>query len=188
MIGRMQKEYRSLRRRPFLAPVWILGLLAVAVLAVAGWAVHAASTTVVVVMRHAEKAAGAGDDPPLSPEGVARAARIAATFAPGRAIDAIFVTTLRRTQETVRPLAGALGVPVITLPPNDLDGLERRIFGEYRGRRVLVVGHSDTVPELVRRLGDGADVPPIADGEYGRAYVIAVPRFSRPAVLPLTLP
>ena len=125
MMRGMQKEYRSLRRRPFLAPVWIFALAALLALAAAAWAVYAASTTLIVVTRHAEKAVGAGDDPPLSPDGLARAERLAA---------------------------------------------------------------SNTVPEIVRRLADGAAVPPIADDEYGTAYVVAVPRWSRPAVLRLQLP
>ncbi len=191
MMPGMQKEYRSLRRRPFLAPVWIFALAALLALAAAAWAVYAASTTVVVVMRHAEKAAGAGEDPPLSPEGLARAERLAATFgvADGaRAIDAIFVSDKVRTAQTARPLATRLGAPVVILPAGDLGALKARIFDGYRGKRVLVVAHSNTVPEIVKRLADGAAVPPIAEDEYGTAYVVAVPRWSRPAVLRLQLP
>jgi broad specificity phosphatase PhoE len=187
----MQKEYRSLRRRPFLAPVWIFALAAVLALAAAAWAVYAASTTLVVVMRHAEKAAGAGDDPPLSAEGVARAERLATTFGVQdgpRAIDAIFVTDKLRTAQTARMLATRLGAPVVILPAGDLAELERRIFDQYRGKRVLVVAHSNTVPAIVARLADGGAFPPIADDEYGTAYVVAVPRWSRPAVLRIQLP
>lgn len=185
----MQKEYRSLRRRPFLAPVWIFALLAALALASAAWAVHAASTTLVVVTRHAEKA-DAGDDPPLSLDGLARAERLGSTFgsARGGAVDAIFVTDRRRTSDTARPLATRLGVPVITLPAAELDGLCRRILDEYRGKRVLVIAHSNTVPEIVKRLAAGGDYPAIAENEYGTAYVVAVPRWSRPSVLRMQLP
>lgn len=187
----MQKEYRSLRRRPFLAPVWIFALAALLALAAAAWAVYAASTTLIVVTRHAEKAVGAGDDPPLAPEGIARAERLAATFGVAdraRAIDAIFVSDKVRTAQTARALATRLGAPVVILPAGDLAALKARIFDEYRGKRVLVIAHSNTVPEIVKRLADGASVPPIADDEYGTAYVVAVPRWSRPAVLRLQLP
>lgn len=186
----MQKEYRSLRRRPFLAPVWILALLAAFALAIAAWAVYAASTTLVVVTRHAEKAEG-GDDPPLSAEGLARAERLGAIFGADRTaptIDVVFVTDRRRSGDTARPLAARLGVPVITLPADDLDGLRRRIFAEYRGRHVLVVAHSNTVPQIVKSLADGGDYPAIAETEYGTAYVVAIPRWSRPAVLRVRLP
>jgi broad specificity phosphatase PhoE len=191
MMPTMQKEYRSLRRQPFLAPVWIFALAAVLALAAAAWAVYAASTTLVVVTRHAERAVGEGDDPPLSPEGVARAERLAAVLGVpdrARAIDAIFVSDKLRSAQTARALATRLAAPVVILPAGDVRGLERRILDEYRGKRVLVIAHSNTVPEIVKRLADGGDIPPIAENEYGTAYVVAVPRWSRPAVLRIQLP
>ena len=191
MILRMATEYASLRRRPFLAPVWILGLIAAFALLLAGWAIVAASTTVVVVIRHAEKAAEATPDPPLSAAGVERAERLAAIFGTGPkqlAIDAIFVTQWRRTADTAGPLAARLGVPVEGVPADDLKALEARIFEHYRGRRVLVVAHADTGAAIVRQLANGAPLPGLTELDYGTAYVVAIPRWSRPAVLALALP
>ena len=187
----MLKEHAELRRRPFLTPVWIMVLAGMLALGAAAWAVLAASTTLVVVMRHAEKTSEEGADPPLSAAGVERAARLATIFGSsgrGLAIDAIFVTQWQRTSATARPLATRLGVPVITVPDTDVAALEARILADYRGKRVLVIAHADSVPILVRDLARGAPVPPIAAPEYGIAYVIAIPRWSRPAVLGLTLP
>ena len=62
------------------------------------------------------------------------------------------------------------------------------MLAEHRGGRVLVVAHSNTVPELVRLFADGGDYAPVADDEYGTAYVVAIPRWSRPAVLRMQLP
>ena len=191
MIGRMRKEYASLRRRPFLAPVWILSIGAIVALAIAAWAFQAATTTIVVVIRHADKVADGTDDPPLSPAGVERAARLAALLGGGSAevgINAIFVTQYRRTIATAEPLATLRKIPVIPLKDDDLAGLEARIEHEYRGGRVLVVAHSDTVPQIVKRLGGKGDVPEIASTEYGTVYVIAIPRWNRPTVLRLALP
>jgi broad specificity phosphatase PhoE len=191
MIGCMRKEYASLRRRPFLAPVWILGLLAALALAAAGWAVHGASTTLVIVTRHAEKTGDPVADPPLAPAGLERAGRLAAILGagpPGVAVDAIFVTQWQRTAATAQPLAMRLGAPVITLKDDDISGLKARILGEYRGRRVLVIAHSDTVLPIVRELARGAELPPLGEVAYGTAYVIAIPRWSRPTVLAVALP
>jgi hypothetical protein len=67
-------------RRPFLVPVY-LGLLAAAVVFALGWAFYnTATTTVVFLVRPAEKNVGTIDDPPISPEGEARAERIAHIF------------------------------------------------------------------------------------------------------------
>ena len=175
----------------FLTPVWILFVGGALALGVAAWVVLAASTTVVVVVRHADKADEASADPPLSAAGIERATRLAALFAGapgGQAIDAIFVTQWRRTDETARPLATRSGIPVIALPADAVGALEHRILDEYRGRRVLVIGHADTVPAIVHRLGKGGAVAPVGEGEYGTAYVVAVPRWGRPNVLRLRLP
>ncbi len=162
----MRKEYASLRRRPLLAPVWIAALAGLVVIALGFWLVTAASTTTVFVMRHAEKLTVNPDDPDpaLAPAGEARALELAQHFgrAPkGQSLDAIIVTELRRTQDTVRPLANRLGIPVIVVKAEDPAGAAKRALSEYRGGRVLIVGHSDTVPVIVEgTLGRGrrADV------------------------------
>jgi hypothetical protein len=58
---------------------------------------------------------------------------------------------------------------------------------DFRGGRVLIVGHSDTVPKIVKALS-GIEVGPMSDTEYGILYVVAVPRFSHSAVTRLDLP
>ena len=191
MIGRMRKEYASLRRRPFLAPVWILSIGAILALGLAAWAIETATTTIVVVTRHADKVADGTDDPSLSPAGIERATRLAALLGgggPKLGINAIFVTQYRRTTATAAPLEGLTKVPVIQLQDDDYAGLESRITHEFRGQRVLVVAHSDTIPEIVKRLGGAGEVPEIASTEYGTVYVIAIPRWNRPTVLRLSLP
>jgi len=191
MIGVMYKEYASLRRRPFLTPVWLFVIAGVLTLAAGLWAVREASTTLVVVMRHAEKVADATADPSLSVEGLDRARRLASEFgtvAKEYAIDAVFVTQWQRTAATGLPLATRLGIPVIPIVDRDVAGLDERIRHEYRGQRVLVIAHSDTLPAIVKALGQGAVVPALGDGEYGTAYLVAMPRWSRPTVLAFRLP
>jgi phosphohistidine phosphatase SixA len=190
----VKKAYLKLRRRPLLTPVWIFGLWGMLLLAAGMWVVLGASTTVVIVTRHAEKAPDSGDDPPLSEQGLQRAERLAATFGQrrlGEALDAIFVTQYRRTQQTADPLARATSARVITVQANDLPGLARRLLSEYRGKRVFVVAHGDTVLPLVAELlGDDSLLKEHkgAEVEYGEVYVVAVPRFSRAALLQLHLP
>jgi phosphohistidine phosphatase SixA len=188
----MRKQYASLRRRPLLAPVWLAALGGMLVIALAFWLVSAASTTTVFVMRHAEKQTSnpQDPDPPLAPAGEARAAELTQFFgrAPrGQGLDAIIVSEFRRTQDTVRPLANRLGVPVITMPAEDPAGTAERALSENRGGRVLIVGHSDTVPEIVRELS-GIEVGPMSEADYGILYMVVVPRFSRAAVTRLDFP
>jgi 2,3-bisphosphoglycerate-dependent phosphoglycerate mutase len=188
----MRKEYASLRRRPLLAPVWLAALAGVIVIALAFWLVSAASTTTIFVMRHAEKLTSDPQepDPALAPAGEARALELAQLFgrAPkGQGLDAVIVSEFRRSQDTVRPLANRLGIPVIVVPAEDVRDTARRALTENRGGRVLIVGHSDTVPEIVKHLS-GIDVGPMAETEYGIVYLVTIPRFSRAAVTRLDLP
>jgi phosphohistidine phosphatase SixA len=194
MIGPMPREYLSLRRRTFFAPLW--GFAVVVALGLLSLAVHRLyvdryPTTLVIVMRHAEKQLDAGADPELSAQGLERASKLAMSFqGPGHlgGIDAVFITQWRRSGATVAPLVAAARVPVERVQDGDIDGLVRRIDGDYVGRRVLVIAHSDTVPQIVKALAGGEDVPPIGASEYGTTYVIAKPRFGRANVLRMTLP
>jgi phosphohistidine phosphatase SixA len=192
IIDRMRKEYASLRRRPLLAPVWLAALGGVLVIAFCFWLLSAASTTTVYVTRHAEKQVSdpQDKDPPLAAAGEARALELAQLFgrAPkGQGLDTVIVSEFRRTQDTVRPLANRLGIPVIVVPADEPALAARRALAENRGGRVLIVGHSDTVPEIVKELS-GVDVGPMSEADYGIIYVVAVPRFSRASVTRLDLP
>jgi broad specificity phosphatase PhoE len=165
----------------------ILGLL-VAVVGIAF--LLRATTTTIVLVRHAEKQLGTIDDPPLAPAGEERARRLAQLFgertAPGR-VEAIYATDTRRAQQTAAPLAARLGVGVIALSADASSAsLARRVRREHRGGVALVVGHGNTVPELVRALAPDVAPPAMADEDYGAVYVVTVPDVGRSSVLRLS--
>jgi broad specificity phosphatase PhoE len=116
------------------------------------------------VMRHLQKAEG--QDPPLSAEGQANARRLIGFFAadPPRII---YVSTTRRAWETAAALARKLRVKVRRYDPGDTKGLVARVLAE-RGP-VLVVGHSNTVPDIVEQLG-GERPAALADTDYGDVW------------------
>lgn len=190
MTEPMRKEYAKLRRRPFLTPVWLTalgGLLALALLAAA---VMSASTTTVFVLRHAEQVRDGSDDPPLSAAGEARAERLREVFGQGGeglTIDGIIVSGLRRSQDTARPLAAALGVPVVVVGAGDPGETARRALRDFHGGRVLVIGHGNTVPAIVEALS-GSIVPAMDETDFSTVYVVARPRYSPASVSVLRLP
>jgi len=186
----MRKEYASLRRRPLLAPVWLAALAGIVVVGAAIWVLSVATTTTVFVMRHAEKALTPPEDPPLSPTGEARARALAEQFgrAPkGLGLDCIYVSEFLRTEQTVRPLANRLNIPMIREPAADPAKVAKRALKEYRGGRVLIVGHSNTVPAIVEELS-GEEVPEMDDSEFGIVYMVSVPRFGHAAVTRFDFP
>ncbi len=181
----MIQDHVSLKHRPFFTPIWLSALGGLALVGLLGWAaltwVTANSTTVVVV-RHAEKALDAGSDPPLTPAGQARAELLSRLFGnrrePGH-VDAIYVSPTLRSRMTAAPLAARLGLTPIVGPAHDAPNLAARLLREHGGGRVLIVGHSDTVTEIVERLSGAKNLPLIADDEYGAMYIVTVPRIGR---------
>jgi broad specificity phosphatase PhoE len=116
------------------------------------------------VMRHLQKAEG--QDPPLSEEGRANARKLIGFFAAERP-RVVYVSTTRRAYETAAPAARKLRVKVRRYDPADTAGLIERVLAE-RGP-VLVVGHSNTVPEIVARLG-GERPAALAETDYGEVW------------------
>ena len=127
-------------------------------------------TTVVYLVRHAERAEDGTNDPPVSQAGEERA-RLLARMLGDAGIERIHSTDYRRTRATAAPLADRLGLQVESYDPRDLRALAARLQTE--GGRHLVVGHSNTTPDAVRALG-GAPGDPIHESEYDRLYIVVV--------------
>jgi broad specificity phosphatase PhoE len=181
----MIQDHVKVKRRPFLAPIWlsVLGwLMLVGVLSWAAWTWATAGSTTVIVIRHAEKELNAGADPPLTPGGQARAELLSRLLGDSRDpghIDAIYIAPTLRSRMTAAPLASRLGLTPIMGPAQDARGIAARLLREQGGGRVLVVARSDTVPEIVEALTGAKKLPPIADDEYGEMYIVSVPRVGR---------
>ena len=138
----------------------------------------AEGATTVVVVRHAEQEAGAGNDPSLSELGRERAAALAEALAGARVVG-VYSTQYRRTRETAEAVARALGLES-SIRPIDAsnastyaDALVAEILATHAGGTVLAVGHSNTVPQLVKALG-GGEVDVIPESEYDRFYVLVI--------------
>jgi len=139
------------------------------------FALPAAAQPAVFVVRHAERADTASGgtpmmaaDPDLSEAGRARANSLAAALKDAR-ITAIFVTPYKRTRQTAEPLAKALGIQPTAIDPKDTAGLIEKI--KAANGNVLVVGHSNTVPDLLTRLGI-PDAPSLADSDYDNLFLV----------------
>jgi broad specificity phosphatase PhoE len=143
-------------------------------------AVSAAAQQTIFVVRHAERAdGGAGapgmvapaTDPPLSAAGRERAARLAFMLRSAD-IKHIVTTEFRRTQETAAPLAEQLKLTPLVSSSKDPAPVVSRMR-EVAGN-ILIVGHSNTIPDLLKRLGAKEDVT-IPDGEYDNLFVVFRP-------------
>ena len=162
-----------------------LVLVLVALAAVFGGAPAAgqqARVFTVYLVRHAEKAAEPRQDPPLTDGGRARAETLARMLGPA-GIKAAYTSQFLRTRATAEPLAKRLGVEPVVLPiemsatnPNQIseasiDAIAARLV--ERGENALVVGHSNTVPLVIQKLG-GDVVPTIDERTFDDLFVVTV--------------
>ena len=175
------------RRRTFLAPLWLLAWFGIAFVVAAFIYWKSATTTTIIVLRHAEKQINSISDSPLSPPGELRAERLAQMFGDavkfGR-IERIYVTDTRRTQQTAATLAQRLDIKPEVAKPNETPSeTARRALRENRGGIALVVGHSNTVPDIVRALASEDHVPLFADEEFDTIYIVSVPTIGEASVL-----
>ncbi|HVG30981.1 MAG TPA: phosphoglycerate mutase family protein [Pyrinomonadaceae bacterium] len=134
-------------------------------------------STVVLIVRHAEKASDA-EDSPLTEAG-ARRAQALVRAANEAGVSAIYSTQFKRNRDTAQPLAERLGVGVTEAPvelqnPGDYGRrLAVDILGKRRGQTALVVGHANTVASIVEGLTGRA--ASLGDIQYGDMFVVTVP-------------
>lgn len=150
-------------------------------LAIAGCASpapQASAGATFIVVRHAEKSTDDPKDPSLSEAGRARANALARQFE-GRPLAAAYATGFKRTQQTALPAASASGIGVTlydaSIPAVDFVGALRRVHAQGT---ILVVGHSNTVPDIVAALC-GCPVAPLGDSDYGRLYEVRIDHTKR---------
>ncbi|MEJ2602197.1 MAG: phosphoglycerate mutase family protein [Gammaproteobacteria bacterium] len=150
------------------------------------WFLESQATTTILFVRHAEKAVQPVSDPGLSPQGQARARLLARVLGEAdvvAGVDFIYASQYRRTQETALPLARRLDLTPILYNASDVVGVLEKILREHKGRIILVVAHSDTIPQMVAELGGSKNVPPIAENEHDNLYVVTIPWFGKTKTL-----
>lgn len=120
------------------------------------------------VMRHLHTPEGERD-PDLTAEGQAAAQRLVRYFESGVPA-AIYVSRFKRAQQTAAPLAARFGLTPISYDPADTPALVARV--RAGPQPALIVGHSNTVPDIVEQLG-GARPAPLTHPDFGDVWNIA---------------
>ena len=146
------------------------------------WFFESQATTTIIFVRHAEKAAVLEEDPGLSERGVRRVAELTRQLVDAdvvAGVDAVYATQFRRSQETARPVADALDLPINTYDADDTELVLETILDNHKGKIILVVGHSNTLPALMANLGASKKVPQIAEAEYDNIYIVSIPWFGK---------
>jgi broad specificity phosphatase PhoE len=151
------------------------------------------STTVILVVRHAERndlescnpaTVKGRPNPTLAVTGGASVRAQALAYVAGEdGIAAIYASEFCRTQQTVQPLASKLGLTVNVVDQYEADGttvnvdsLVDQIWTNNKGQVILVAGHNNTVPVIVERLS-GISIAAIDETDFDNLYMIVVPRW-----------
>jgi broad specificity phosphatase PhoE len=130
----------------------------------------AKAAPVVFIVRHGEKASTGGNDPDLSVQGQKRADALAHILKDSK-ITSVFVTEFKRTQETAEPTARAAHVSPTVLPANDIGALVEKL--RALNGNALVVGHGNTIPDLLKALGIATPVS-IPEDDYTEIFAVSV--------------
>lgn len=158
-------------------------------------------TTTILLVRHADKIEGSGNVN-LSDDGKTRADALI-DVANEAGVTAVYANQWCRTAQTAQPLADSLGHPLTVeqvshpdaglggcsppisvarnLLPPDIDTpteLIDHVLATHEGQVILIVGHSDTVPMLIEKIGQGAFAAvQIGHSEYNRLFVATTRRY-----------
>ena len=162
--------------------------LSIALFFLAASAFAAPQATTVILVRHAEKAAAntmanelkvanaarMSDDPPLSDAGVARAKELARVLGSIH-LDAIYTTQYQRTRQTAAVVVNEKGIQpeAITAGDRYAENMAERILSKNSGQTVLVVSHSNTIPDILRSFGV-FNPPSIPETEYDDLFVCTI--------------
>jgi len=137
----------------------------------------------VFLIRHAEREQEPRQDPPLSKDGVARSQALARLLS-NADIKAILTSQYTRTKQTAEPLAAKLGLTVTPFTLKIKPSNPRQIAAEstaeatkkileHSGESVLVVGHSNSIPDVIKMLG-GDVVPTIDERKFDDLFIVTV--------------
>lgn len=137
--------------------------------------VNAQKTVKVYVVRHAEKIVDdpKDKDPGLSAEGSERAIALLKELK-GEKIDSIYTTNFKRTKLTAFPLADKIGISLKTYDPKDQKLLAKELIKYAKGKNILIVGHSNTVLEIIEAFGATKPIKELTDDDYDYIFEITI--------------
>ncbi len=137
------------------------------------------------VVRHAEKDIDDAKDPSLTEAGRMRADALARQFA-GKTLTAAYATAFKRTHQTAQPSATASAIDVTTYDAaGSASQFAAGLRGDHPRGRILVVGHSNTVPEIASALCECPSAP-MADTDYGRLFEVTIDSTGRATLIERT--
>jgi broad specificity phosphatase PhoE len=131
------------------------------------------STTTIFLVRHAEKVTTdpADQDPDLTAAGLQRAQALQ-QYLQDTPVDAFFSTPYKRSQRTLSFLTQ--GRPVQFYEPHDVSQLRTRVLTEYKGKTIVIVGHSNTLLPIIEAFGAKSPLQQISEDQYDNLFRLKI--------------
>ena len=124
----------------------------------------------IYLLRHAEKVQDGSRDPELTVIGRQRSTALADWFI-DKDIEVIWSSDYKRTRDTATPILAKLKLELALYDPSDLPDLIIKLVTLQHN--AMVIGHSNTTPQLARLLCD-CEIEDMDDSEHDRLIVISV--------------
>ena len=130
-------------------------------------------TTIYYFIRHAEKDRSdpKNNDPHLTEQGKKRAEKWAAVLK-NIPFDAVYSTNYNRTLQTAKPVAAQNNIEITFYDPSEFD--MNAFKKDTKGKKVLVVGHSNTTPRFVNLLSGTEKYEDIEDDNNANLYIVTL--------------
>jgi broad specificity phosphatase PhoE len=137
--------------------------------------IKAQKSTIIYLVRHAEKVTTdpTNKDPLLTEKGQKRALDLAKKIKKKK-LFAIYCTDYQRIKLTAYPIAEIQNLTYQIYDPKNLKAFAEKILQDYKGKKVLIVGHSNTVLETIEALGGKRPFTAIADYEYDYFFTLKI--------------
>lgn len=131
------------------------------------------NTSVYYFIRHAEKdrSDSTNKNPSLTLQGLERANKWALFFK-DKNIAAVYSTNYKRTQQTALPIAKEQNLEIISYTAKEL--ISEKFIANNKGKNIVIVGHSNTTPELVNSLLGEKKYEDIADRENNNIFIVTL--------------
>ena len=131
------------------------------------------NTSVYYFIRHAEKdrSDSTNKNPSLTIQGLERANKWALFFK-DKNIAAVYSTNYKRTQQTALPIAKEQNLEIISYTAKEL--ISEKFIADNKGKNIVIVGHSNTTPELVNNLLGEKKYEDISDSENNNVFIVTL--------------
>jgi broad specificity phosphatase PhoE len=141
------------------------------------------STTTIYIVRHAEKDISdpKNQDPELNDSGRNRAKDLNKKLK-NQQIDAVFSSKFKRTKQTGAAVAERNGVSIIEYDAHNYKAISELVKTKYKNKRVLIIGHSNTVLELIESFGAARPLAALSDDDYDFFFEVKIDHMSKVAL------